>query len=180
MTSLTICIGCGLVAEHDDNEAQGLQCACGESHPVNTEDEDGCTEEQLAGSFGAPYLYMLVPRVILFRPEHDPRILVRKVDFVSAPGSSPPEVYRPGGPAALITGRCLFDWDKARRRFRLRSVHPGQTPEGVRAATGFDYDAPEIVPTTIEPDAATRDLIRTVIREDIAESYSRFAAEYRG
>ena len=50
MTTLTIGIGRGLVAEYDDNEAQGLQCAYGEPHPVNTEDEDGCTEEQLADS----------------------------------------------------------------------------------------------------------------------------------
>jgi len=133
---------------------------------------------RFSGSFGAPYLYMLVPRVILFRLEHTPRTLVRKVDFISAPGWSPPEVYRPGGPAALITERCLFDWDKAMRRFRLRSVHPGETPDSVRAETGFDYDAPEEVPTTASPAPETRDLIRTVIRDDIAESYPRFAAEY--
>lgn len=135
---------------------------------------------RFSGSFGAPYLYMLVPRVILFRPEHDLRTLVRKVDFVSAPGWSPPEVYRPGGPAALITGRCLFDWDKTKRRFSLRSVHPGETAESVRAATGFDYDAPTPTPTTVAPDVATRKLIRAVIREDIAETYPRFAAEYDG
>ncbi len=135
---------------------------------------------RFSGSFGAPYLYMLVPRVILFRAEHNLRTLVRKVDFVSAPGWSPPEVYRPGGPAALITGRCLFDWDKARRRFSLRSVHPGETAESVRAETGFDYEAPAIVPTTAAPDAATRDMIRAVIREEIAESYPRFASQYQG
>jgi glutaconate CoA-transferase subunit B len=135
---------------------------------------------RFSGSFGAPYLYMLVPRVILFRPEHNLRTLVDKVDFISAPGWSPPEVYRPGGPAALITGRCLFDWNKDKRRFSLRSVHPGETGQSVRAATGFDYDAPAEPPTTLAPDAAARDLIRAVIREDIAESYPRFAAEYDG
>lgn len=135
---------------------------------------------RFSGSFGAPYLYMLVPRVILFRPEHNLRTLVDKVDFVSAPGWSPPEVYRPGGPAALITGRCLFDWNKARRRFTLRSVHPGETAQSVRAATGFAYDEAAETPTTAAPDAATRDLIRAVIREEIAESYPRFAAEYGG
>jgi Coenzyme A transferase len=38
------------------------------------------------GSFGSAYLYFLVPRVILFREEHTPRVFVKKVDFVSAPG----------------------------------------------------------------------------------------------
>ena len=63
------------------------------------------------GSFGSGYLYFVVPRVILFRLEHTPRTLVEKVDFISAPGFSDDNVYRPGGPYKLITDRCLFDVD---------------------------------------------------------------------
>jgi glutaconate CoA-transferase subunit B len=135
---------------------------------------------RFSGSFGSAYLYMLVPRVILFRPEHTSRILVDRVDFVSAPGWSPPEVYRPGGPSALITGRCLFDWNKQSRRFALRSLHPGETRDSVRAATGFDYDEDDATPATVAPDAETRALIRAVVKEDIAESYPQFAAKYQG
>jgi hypothetical protein len=51
VTTLTIGIGRRLVAEHDDNKAQGLQCGYGQSHPVNTEDEDGRTEQQLADAY---------------------------------------------------------------------------------------------------------------------------------
>src|SRR5262245_53992832 len=76
------------------------------------------------GSFGSSYLYYVVPKVILFRLEHTRRTLVPKVDFVSAPGTSPDNVHRPGGPIALVTGRCLFIFDRARRRFALASVHP--------------------------------------------------------
>src|SRR5947207_6870898 len=79
------------------------------------------------GSFGSAYLYYVVPRVILFRLEHTRRTLVPKVDFVSAPGTSAPNVYRPGGPIALVTSRCLFSFDRTRRRFRLESIHPGHT-----------------------------------------------------
>jgi glutaconate CoA-transferase subunit B len=121
---------------------------------------------------------MMVPRVILFRPEHDSRGLVPKVDFVSAPGWSPPEVYRPGGPQALVTGRALFDWRKDERRFALRSVHPGQTAEGVRAATGFDYAAPDPVPFSPVPDAALRAEIGDVVRGEVAEAYPRFAEDF--
>src|SRR5256886_1809496 len=60
------------------------------------------------GSFGSSYLYYVVPKVILFRLEHSRRTLVAKVDFISAPGTSPDNVHRPGGPFALITNRCLF------------------------------------------------------------------------
>ena len=64
------------------------------------------------GSFGSAYLYYVVPKVILFRVEHSRRTLVPKVDFISAPGGSPDNVFRPGGPIALITNRCLFDFDR--------------------------------------------------------------------
>src|SRR6516164_7613137 len=40
------------------------------------------------GCFGSAFLYFVVPRVILFREEHSPRVLVDKVDYVSAPGTS--------------------------------------------------------------------------------------------
>ena len=65
------------------------------------------------GSFGSAYLYYVVPKMILFRVEHSRRTLVPKVDFISAPGGSADNVFRPGGPVALVTNRCLFDFDRA-------------------------------------------------------------------
>ncbi len=99
------------------------------------------------GSFGSSYLYYVVPKVILFRSEHSRRTLVPKVDFISAPGTSPQNVFRPGGPIALITNRCLFGFDRARRCFRLASVHPGHTVAEVVENTGFDFDQSNEVPT---------------------------------
>src|SRR5262252_6686865 len=74
------------------------------------------------GSFGSAYLYYVVPRVILFRLKHSRRTLVEKVDFISAPGTTADNVFRPGGPVALVTNRCLFAFDRVRRRFHLASV----------------------------------------------------------
>jgi glutaconate CoA-transferase subunit B len=71
------------------------------------------------GSFGSAYLYFTVPRVILFREEHSPRVFVEKVDFISAPGTSGPGVHRPGGPVALLTGKALFSFDKTRPGWRM-------------------------------------------------------------
>ncbi len=133
---------------------------------------------RFSGSFGAPYLYMLVPRVILFRIEHDRRALVPRVDFISAPGWSEPHVYRPGGPVALVTGRCVFDWRRDERRFALRSVHPGETAASIRDATGFAYAEPDEVPTTPAPDAALRAEIRDLVRHEVTEVYPRFAEEF--
>ena len=134
------------------------------------------TSVRWPGSFGAAYLYFLVPRVILFREEHSPRVLVPRVDFISAPGASPDNLYRPGGPHALVTGLCLFDFDRARRRFRLASVHQGHTVEEVRANTGFAFDAPDVVPPTAAPDAESLALIRDSVGREIAEVYPQFAS----
>jgi glutaconate CoA-transferase subunit B len=137
-------------------------------------------DQRFPGSFGSAYLYYVVPRVILFREEHTPRTLVEAVDFISAPGSSDPEVYRPGGPYALVTSRCVFAFDKRKKRFRLQSLHPGVTTEEVRAQTGFDYDAPQRVPETPTPDAATRALLRGDIAKLVAATYPGFAKKTWG
>jgi glutaconate CoA-transferase subunit B len=132
------------------------------------------------GSFGSAHLYYVVPKVVLFRTEHSRRTLVERVSFVSAPGGSEPHVYRPGGPIALVTSRCLFSFDRERRRFRLESVHPGHSVAEVAANTGFGYDCPEVVPVTPAPGDDTLRLLRQVVAAQLAEVYPHFAATVFG
>ena len=132
------------------------------------------------GSFGSSYMYFVVPKVILFRLEHTRRTLVRKVDFISAPGTSPDNVFRPGGPIALVTNRCLFAFDRGRKRFRLASVHPGHAVAEVAEHTGFDFDRPADVPTTPSPSPETLRLLRTVIAPQLVEVYPKFAVDVFG
>jgi glutaconate CoA-transferase, subunit B len=135
---------------------------------------------RFAGSFGSAYLYYIVPKVILFRLEHTRRTLVEKVDFISAPGASADNVHRPGGPVALITNRCLFAFDRKRRRFALASVHPGHTVAEVAENTGFDFDRSTDVPVTPAPSAEQLRLLRSVVAPQLTEVYPRFAAEVFG
>ena len=130
------------------------------------------------GSFGSAYLYYVVPKVILFRTEHSRRTLVPKVDFISAPGASTPDTYRPGGPVALVTNRCLFSF--ANGRFTLASVHPGHTVEEVVENTGFNFEMPAIVPETSSPSPETLKLLREVIAPQLSEVYPQFAAQVFG
>ena len=132
------------------------------------------------GSFGSAFMYFAAQRTILFREEHSPRVLVPKVEFVSAPGWSPPGVWRRGGPQALLTGKALFAWQAEKRRFRLDSLHPGVTAEEVRAATGFDYDAPTKLPTTPVPTAQELALLRGPVAAEIAPNYPAFASKVWG
>jgi glutaconate CoA-transferase subunit B len=126
------------------------------------------------GNYGAPYLYSLAKNVVLFREEHTRRVLVPKVDYITAAGVNEPNVYRPGGPTALITDRCVFSFDRKAGRFTLQSVHPGHTAEEVKENTGFDYDAPAKVPTTPEPDAKVLQLIRGEVADQIEATYPQF------
>ena len=131
--------------------------------------------KRFPGSFGSAFMYFAAGRTILFREEHTKRVLVPKVDFISAPGWSPPEVERRGGPQALLTGKALFSWQKDRRRFRLESVHPGARAEEIRENTGFDYDAPPQPPETPAPDAQDLVLLRGPVASEIAKNYPEFA-----
>ena len=129
-----------------------------------------------SGSFGSAMLYYLVPRVILFREEHTRRTMVDKVDFISAPGSSEKNVYRPGGPHALITNLCAFSYQKATACFRLESIHPGHTLEEVQDQTGFRFELPDDVPVTPAPEPDRLKLLRSRLAHEIADPYPAFAA----
>jgi glutaconate CoA-transferase subunit B len=140
----------------------------------------GEPKARFPGSFGSAYLYFVVPRVILFRLEHTRRTLVEKVDFISAPGTSPDNIYRPGGPIALVTNRCLFAFDRGRARFSLTSVHPGHTVEEILANTGFAFDLPDHVPVTPAPSPETLRLMRETVAPALAPTYPKFAATVFG
>jgi glutaconate CoA-transferase subunit B len=133
------------------------------------------SEVRWPGSFGSAYLYFLIPRVILFRDVHSPRILVPKVEFVSAPGTSPDNVYRPGGPYALVTSKAVFAFDREKRRFRLLSLHPDQDLEGLIEATGFAFDHDASPATTPLPPPSIRSMVTDRIAPLVAETYPQFA-----
>jgi len=119
------------------------------------------------GSFGSAFMYSAVKRTILFREEHSPRVLVPRVEFISARGD----------PAALLTGKALFSWQKDKRRFLLESVHQ---PGDIRAETGFDYDAPKNMPLTAIPSPDELALLRGPVASAIAADYPDFAKRVWG
>lgn len=135
---------------------------------------------RFGGSYGSAFLYYMIPRIILFRADHNARVLVPKVDFISAAGTSPPEVWRRGGPHALVTGKGVFSFDRAVGRFTLESVHPGSTLEEIKDATGFSFDVAPDLKETEPPDAETLDLIRGAVGGEIAATYPKFARETLG
>ncbi|HEY1289953.1 MAG TPA: CoA-transferase [Burkholderiales bacterium] len=119
------------------------------------------------GSFGSAFMYSVVRSVILFREEHSRRVLVPKVEFISAAGN----------PAALLTGKALFSWQRDKRRFRLESVHE---PGDIGPDTGFSYDAAAAVPLTPDPSPEDLELLRGPVAKDMAGNYPDFAKRVWG
>jgi glutaconate CoA-transferase, subunit B len=121
--------------------------------------------KRFPGSFGSAFMYSVVKKTILFREEHSKRVLVPKVEFVSARGT----------PGALLTGKALFSWTG--QRFRLESTHE---PGDIRSETGFQYDAPEKALLTPAPTAEDLALLRSSVAKRIAPDYPDFAKRVWG
>jgi glutaconate CoA-transferase subunit B len=121
--------------------------------------------KRFPGSFGSAFMYSVVKKTILFRDEHSKRVLVPKVEFVSARGT----------PGALLTGKALFSWQGS--RFRLESTHEGGD---VRADTGFDYQSPGQIPLTPPPTEDDLALLRGSVAKRIAPDYPDFARRVWG
>ncbi len=130
------------------------------------------------GSFGSAFMYMATPRTILFREEHSARVLVEKVDHISAPGISQPEVWRRGQAQALVTGRCVFRFDGT--RFILASIHPGETLESVDSNTAMSYLTPPNVPQTEPPSAEELALLRGPVCDEMLGTYPDFCRRVWG
>lgn len=128
-----------------------------------------------SGSFGSAMLYFTVPKVILFRQDHTRRTLVEKVDFISAPGPQNDGIHRIGGPTALVTGLCVFDYIHELHGFRLASLHPGVSLPQVRDNTGFSFEIPDEIAETRLPSVHELGLLRGKVGHRVADPYPSFS-----
>ena len=132
-------------------------------------------EKRFPGSFGSALMYFVVPQIILFREEHSPRTLVKKVDFISAPGVSEKGVYRPGGPKYLLTNRALFKFNKSLQKFSLFKINEKETIENLIKLTGFNFDVDKEITQIPHPHKNRINIIRNKIAPMVSEFYPEFA-----
>lgn len=99
-------------------------------------------------------------------PKHSSRVFVDSVDVVCGVGHDRARAHE--GSAlrfhdlgVVITDLAVLDYDDD-GRLKVRSVHPGVTPEQVQEATGFPIDTTGAVESRV-PDADELELIRVVI-----------------
>ena len=131
-------------------------------------------EKRFPGSFGSALMYFVVPQIILFREEHSPRTLVNQVDFVSAPGVSDENIYRPGGPKYLLTNRALFKFNKDLKKFSLLKLNQNQTIQDIKELTGFKFDISKNISDMLDPDTSRLKILRNKIAPMVSEFYPEF------
>jgi len=129
------------------------------------------------GGYGGGMIYYCARRTVVFRTEHTRRSLVERVDFVSAAGSTPPEVLRLGGPSKVVTPKATLRFAADEARLRLESVHPGHSLDEVRENTGFDLGDTHGTVQTAAPSEAELHVLRSVVRPLMMETgtYARWA-----
>jgi glutaconate CoA-transferase subunit B len=107
----------------------------------------------LVGARGIPEDSSHLSQLLYYLTNHSPRTLVAEVDFRSGAGYSEERAATLGAkgrPTCLVTDLGVFGWDPD-GTFRVRSLHPGVTPETVRERTGFPVEIPPDVPETRLP-----------------------------
>jgi glutaconate CoA-transferase subunit B len=119
---------------------------------------------RLPGSGGACDIASLAQRFVALL-EHARHRLPERVAYITSPGNGDGPGWRKrvglprGGPAAVITTKCVFRFGDDGEAF-VSSLHPGVGAEEVRASTGWDLKIGSDVPMTPEPSAAELKAIR--------------------
>jgi glutaconate CoA-transferase subunit B len=134
------------------------------------------------GGYGGGMIYYAARRSIVFRTEHTRRSLVERVDFVSAAGSTPPDVLRLGGPSKVLTPKAAFRFDKPSGLLQLESVHPPYSAAHIAENTGFDLGDVSSVRATAEPTAEELRTLRGEVRDTMIETgtYADWARQTLG
>ena len=134
------------------------------------------------GGYGGGMIYYGARRTVVFRTEHTVRSLVEKVDYISACGSSPPDVLRYGNPTKVITPKAIFRFEKDVGTLRLDTIHPGYTMDEIRDCTGFDLGVNDDIAETPAPTEEELRALRVVVRTKMIDTgtYADWARKVLG
>jgi glutaconate CoA-transferase subunit B len=132
---------------------------------------------RLPGAGGAPEIAALAHETLIII-EHDPRKLVKKVDFVTSAGylgggREREDAGLRGGPSAVITDLAVLRPDPETKELVVTQLHPGVTMDQVRQATGWDVRFSLDVQVTEAPTALELETLRDLeARTAVAHSAS--------
>jgi len=127
---------------------------------------------RLPGTAGLADMGSIGKKLYYWNPNHSPRSMVERVDFISAAGyldggDARERLGLEGGPQLVVSNLAVMDFHPISKRMMLKSVHPGIAPERVQSATGFELLLPAgAVPETRAPTVAQVRMIRESIDPD--------------
>ena len=108
--------------------------------------ESGEQAIRLPGSGGGADIASLAGRLIILLP-HEKRRFKPFINYLTSPGFGQGPGWREsqgligGGPKAIITNLCIFDFDPLTSKARVKSLHPGVELDLVRERTGFEINS---------------------------------------
>ncbi|HOK01342.1 MAG TPA: CoA-transferase [Spirochaetota bacterium] len=124
---------------------------------------------RLTGSGGNNDVSSLVHKLIYVGLQ-DPNKFVKKVDFITSPGwldggdSRKKAGLLNDGPMAVITSAGVYDFEPETKRMRIKSLHPGVSPELAQMASGFELLKPEgEIPVTEKPSKEILEILRNEV-----------------
>jgi glutaconate CoA-transferase subunit B len=122
---------------------------------------------RLPGGGGAPEMAAACGEIFIVLL-HSTRAFVDRLDFVTTFGHGEGGDHRrraglsTKGPTKVITDLCILEPDPVTRELTVSSVHPGVTPERIRAATGWPIRFAESIATTPPPTTHELDALRAL------------------
>lgn len=126
-------------------------------------------KNRLTGSGGNNDLSSLAKTLILVGLQN-PQKFVKNVDFITSPGfltggnSRKEAGLVGGGPKTVITSAGTYDFEPESKRMRIRSLHPGVSPELAQLASGFELLKPSgEIPVTPVPTKEIIDILRNEV-----------------
>ncbi len=127
---------------------------------------------RLPGSGGANDIASSAGRTIVMMRLEKKRFL-NKIDFITSPGhltggnSRKEAGLLGGGPAAVITEKCIFRFDDITKEMYLDSLHPGVTVEEIKNSVSWDLKISNNIKETERPTVEEVELMKTIDPTDI-------------
>jgi glutaconate CoA-transferase subunit B len=120
---------------------------------------------RLPGGGGAPEIARHCAQVFIIA-QHDPRVLVPRLDFITSFGHGEGGDHRQrmgvatAGPTLIVTDLCLMRPDPQTKEFMVTSIHPGVPREEIVKRTGWPVQFASTVEDTLHPAAAELTALR--------------------
>lgn len=122
------------------------------------------------GCAALPTVSALPIKLFAYMNDHKPYTMVEKLDFLTGVGhyyggdsKAKAGIPEGEGPVLVVTPIAVMDFDDKTKRMRLKSYHPGITPEKVQENTGFKLIMHDNISETIPPTKEELSILRNEI-----------------